>query len=191
MTADLARIPLAGVIGAPIAHSRSPALHGYWLRRYGIKGHYIPMEVAQADLREALQMLPRLGFVGLNVTIPHKETVLALADIVTDRAALIGATVGSLDRLAALAGAPIDYIGVGAVFGTASKGRPVGVLGLDGLAAICAASPWPVVAIGGVTAGSVREVLAAGAWGVAVLGGVVLADDPAAATAAYARAVFG
>lgn len=91
MTADLARIPLAGVIGAPIAHSRSPALHGYWLRRYGIKGHYIPMEVAQADLREALQMLPRLGFVGLNVTIPHKETVLAMADIVTDRAALIGA----------------------------------------------------------------------------------------------------
>jgi shikimate dehydrogenase len=91
MTADLARIPLAGVIGAPIAHSRSPALHGYWLRRYGIKGHYIPMEVAQADLRDALQMLPRLGFVGLNVTIPHKETVLAMADIVTDRAALIGA----------------------------------------------------------------------------------------------------
>ncbi len=91
MTADLPRIPLAGVIGAPIAHSRSPALHGYWLRRYGIKGHYIPMEIAQADLREALAFLPRLGFVGLNVTIPHKETVLALADIVTDRAALIGA----------------------------------------------------------------------------------------------------
>jgi shikimate dehydrogenase len=91
MTAEIARIPLAGVIGAPIAHSRSPALHGYWLRRYGIRGHYIPLEVAQADLREALQMLPRLGFVGLNVTIPHKETVLALADIVTDRAALIGA----------------------------------------------------------------------------------------------------
>jgi shikimate dehydrogenase len=91
MIAELPRIPLAGVIGAPIAHSRSPALHGYWLRRYGIKGHYIPMEVAQADLREALQVLPRLGFVGLNVTTPHKETVLALADIVTDRAALIGA----------------------------------------------------------------------------------------------------
>jgi shikimate dehydrogenase len=91
MTSDLPRIPLAGVIGSPIAHSRSPALHGYWLRRYGIKGHYIPMDIAQADLREALQFLPRLGFVGLNVTIPHKETVLGLADIVTDRAALIGA----------------------------------------------------------------------------------------------------
>lgn len=88
---ELPRIPLAGVIGHPVAHSRSPALHGYWLKRYGIKGHYIPMDVAQADLKEALQFLPKVGFVGLNVTIPHKETVLALADIVTDRAALIGA----------------------------------------------------------------------------------------------------
>ena len=88
---EVVRIPLAGVIGSPVAHSRSPALHGYWLRRYGIKGHYIPMDVAQSELREALQTLPKLGFVGLNVTIPHKETVLALADIVTDRAALIGA----------------------------------------------------------------------------------------------------
>ncbi len=49
------------------------------------------MDVTQADLKEALGILPRLGFVGLNVTIPHKESVLGLADIVTDRAALIGA----------------------------------------------------------------------------------------------------
>lgn len=88
---DHPRIPLAGVIGSPIAHSRSPILHNYWLKRYGIKGHYIPMDIAQADLAEALRMLPKLGFVGLNVTIPHKESVIALADIVTDRAALIGA----------------------------------------------------------------------------------------------------
>lgn len=88
---DHPRIPLAGVIGSPIAHSRSPALHGYWLRRYGIKGHYIPMDIAQADLKEVLHTLPKLGFVGINVTIPHKETILGLADIVTDRAALIGA----------------------------------------------------------------------------------------------------
>jgi len=85
------RIPLAAVIGSPVAHSRSPALHGFWLRRYGIKGHYIPMDIAQADLPEALRMLPKLGFVGANITIPHKETVLGLADIITDRAALIGA----------------------------------------------------------------------------------------------------
>ncbi len=88
---DHPRIPLAGVIGSPIAHSRSPILHGYWLRRYGLKGHYIPLDIAQADLPEALKLLPRMGFVGLNVTIPHKESILALADIVTDRAALIGA----------------------------------------------------------------------------------------------------
>ncbi|MDZ7909286.1 MAG: shikimate dehydrogenase [Gemmobacter sp.] len=88
---DHPRIPLAGVIGHPVAHSRSPALHGFWLKRYGIKGHYIPIDITQADLPEALKMLPKLGFVGINVTIPHKEAVLALADIVTDRAALIGA----------------------------------------------------------------------------------------------------
>lgn len=88
---DLPRIPLAGVIGHPVAHSRSPALHGYWLRRYGIRGHYIPLDISQTDLKEALATMPKLGFVGLNVTIPHKEKVLALADVVTDRAALIGA----------------------------------------------------------------------------------------------------
>ncbi len=85
------RIPLAGVIGSPIAHSKSPALHGHWLKTYGIRGFYIPMDVGQADLAEVLRALPKLGFVGVNVTIPHKETVLGLADIVTDRAALIGA----------------------------------------------------------------------------------------------------
>ena len=88
---DLPRFPLAGVIGHPIAHSRSPALHGFWLQRYGIKGHYIPMDIAPGDLAEALRLLPKIGFVGCNVTIPHKETVLKLADMVTDRAALIGA----------------------------------------------------------------------------------------------------
>jgi shikimate dehydrogenase len=88
---DLPRIPLAGVIGHPIAHSRSPALHSYWLRRYGIKGHYIPMDIATQDLQQALEMLPKLGFIGANVTIPHKESILKLADVITDRAALIGA----------------------------------------------------------------------------------------------------
>jgi shikimate dehydrogenase len=88
---DHPRIPLAGVIGHPIAHSRSPALHGYWLRRYGLKGHYIPIDIAPNDLGDLVRTLPRLGFVGINVTIPHKEAILQIADIVTDRAALIGA----------------------------------------------------------------------------------------------------
>lgn len=88
---DHPRIPLAGVIGSPIAHSKSPRLHAHWLRTYGIRGYYIPMDVAQADLREVVAALPKAGFVGVNVTIPHKESVLGLADVVTDRAALIGA----------------------------------------------------------------------------------------------------
>ncbi|PJE31298.1 Shikimate dehydrogenase [Pseudooceanicola marinus] len=84
-------IPLAGVIGRPIVHSRSPQLHGYWLKSMGLPGHYIPMEVAAEDLREVLRTLPKMGFVGVNVTIPHKEAILEIADLVTDRATVIGA----------------------------------------------------------------------------------------------------
>ncbi|SEN24870.1 shikimate dehydrogenase [Palleronia pelagia] len=85
------KIPVAGVIGAPIAHSKSPALHGYWLKRHGLRGHYVPLHVEQSDLAQVLRTLPRMGFRGVNVTIPHKQSVLDLADHVTDRAALIGA----------------------------------------------------------------------------------------------------
>ncbi|MEL7211252.1 MAG: shikimate dehydrogenase [Pseudomonadota bacterium] len=83
--------PLAGVIGDPIAHSRSPQLHGHWLKRYGLAGQYVPLHVTSDTLADTLRLLPKLGFVGLNVTIPHKEAVIGLADIVTDRAALMGA----------------------------------------------------------------------------------------------------
>ena len=88
---SLERIPLAGVIGSPIAHSRSPRLHGHWLRKYGLPGHYIPMDVPADKLEETLRLLPRLGFVGLNVTIPYKERVMEIADLISDRATLIGA----------------------------------------------------------------------------------------------------
>lgn len=84
-------VPLAGVIGSPIAHSKSPRLHGYWLRAMGLPGHYIPMEVPSDKLQETLRLLPRLGFVGLNVTIPYKERVMEIADLITDRATIIGA----------------------------------------------------------------------------------------------------
>lgn len=87
----LSRIPLAAVIGSPIAHSRSPRLFRHWLRKYGMPGHYIPMEVPAERLQETLRLLPDLGFVGLNVTIPYKEKVMEIADQVSDRATLIGA----------------------------------------------------------------------------------------------------
>lgn len=71
---------VAGIIGWPVAHSRSPALHGYWLQRYGIDGAYVPMAVKPENLRRALQSLPVLGFVGCNLTIPHKEEALRAVD---------------------------------------------------------------------------------------------------------------
>jgi len=84
-------IPLAGVVGWPIAHSRSPALHGHWLDRYNIKGQYVALGVKAQNFEQAIRSLPMLGFKGANVTIPYKETVLSLATTVTDRASLIGA----------------------------------------------------------------------------------------------------
>ncbi|WP_171206501.1 shikimate dehydrogenase [Ruegeria sp. HKCCA0235A] len=85
------RVPLAGVIGHPIGHSRSPKLHGHWLKTYGLAGHYIPMDVATADLEIVLRTLPKAGFVGANVTVPHKVAALKIADHASDRATVIGA----------------------------------------------------------------------------------------------------
>ncbi|MGR3316683.1 shikimate dehydrogenase [Roseovarius indicus] len=85
------RIPLAAVIGSPVAHSKSPQLHNHWLKVNGLPGFYIPMEVDTEDLETVLRTLPKMGFVGVNITIPHKEKVLEIADLITDRATLIGA----------------------------------------------------------------------------------------------------
>lgn len=87
----LPKIPLAAVLGHPIAHSKSPMLHGYWLKKYGIAGHYIPMDVTPDDFETVLRNMHKMGFVGANVTIPHKTRALEIADQVTDRATLIGA----------------------------------------------------------------------------------------------------
>ena len=84
-------IPLAGVIGNPIAHSRSPRLHRHWLRKHGLLGEYIPLHVQEDNLETVVRALPKMGFVGANVTVPHKVAVLGLADQVSDRATLIGA----------------------------------------------------------------------------------------------------
>jgi len=87
----LPKIPLAGVIGHPIAHSKSPQLQRHWLKNLGISGYYIPMDVSPENLAQVLDSLPKAGFVGVNVTVPHKERVMELAHQITDRAALIGA----------------------------------------------------------------------------------------------------
>ena len=85
------RIPLAGVIGSPVAHSKSPQIHMHWLKMHGLPGYYIPMDVVADNLEHVLRTLPQMGFVGVNITVPHKEKILEIADLVTDRATLIGA----------------------------------------------------------------------------------------------------
>ncbi len=82
---------LAGVFGWPVAHSRSPRLHGYWLERYGINGAYLPLAARPEDFTDAVRILPRLGFAGANVTLPHKEAAHVLADEIDATAKRIGA----------------------------------------------------------------------------------------------------
>jgi shikimate dehydrogenase len=82
---------LAGIMGWPVAHSRSPLLHGFWLEETGIDGAYVPLPVRPADIEPALRALPILGFRGCNLTIPHKQTALQVADRVDPLARRIGA----------------------------------------------------------------------------------------------------
>jgi shikimate dehydrogenase len=82
---------LAGVIGWPVGHSRSPRLHGFWLERHHIDGAYVPLPVRPEDFAAVIRCLPRMGFAGASLTVPHKETALDLVDAVEPLAARIGA----------------------------------------------------------------------------------------------------
>lgn len=79
-----AKTRIAGVIGWPVDHSRSPLLHNYWLNQHGINGAYLAFPVAPAGIVTAVKGLQAAGLAGINVTIPHKEAVIALCDEVTD-----------------------------------------------------------------------------------------------------------
>jgi shikimate dehydrogenase len=82
---------LAGIMGWPVAHSRSPLLHGFWLDQCGIDGAYVPLPVRPGDIERALRALPLLGFRGCNLTIPHKQAALDVVDRVDPLARRIGA----------------------------------------------------------------------------------------------------
>jgi shikimate dehydrogenase len=82
---------LAGVIGDPISHSLSPCLHAYWLETYRIDGAYVPLKVARESFAFALRGLRLAGFVGVNVTVPHKEAAFSLANHVDAPARAAGA----------------------------------------------------------------------------------------------------
>ena len=102
---------LAGVIGWPVAHSRSPRLHGHWLAALGIDGAYLPLPVRPGDLAIAVRGLQAAGFAGLNVTIPHKQAVMALCDHIDPAAARIGAVNTLVFGPGGVAGSNTDGIG--------------------------------------------------------------------------------
>ena len=85
------RFLLAGVMGWPVMHSRSPVLHNYFFRHYGLAGTYVPLAIRPDALEPALRALRPLGFSGCNLTIPHKERALAIVDEVDPVARRIGA----------------------------------------------------------------------------------------------------
>ncbi|MBW8271188.1 shikimate dehydrogenase [Caldovatus sp. SYSU G05006] len=82
---------LAGVLGWPVAHSRSPRLHGFWLERHGIDGAYVPLPVRPERFAQVVRALADLGFRGANVTLPHKEAAFAVCDEVAPFAHRAGA----------------------------------------------------------------------------------------------------
>ena len=85
------RFLLAGVMGWPVMHSRSPILHNYLFAKYELAGTYVPLAIKPENLEGALRGLSPLGFSGCNITIPHKERALAIVDQVDPVARRVGA----------------------------------------------------------------------------------------------------
>jgi shikimate dehydrogenase len=131
---------LAGVMGWPVAHSRSPALHGFWLAEYGIDGAYLPLAVKPENLRRALEALRLMGFAGCNLTIPHKEDALNIVDEIDETARRAGAiNTVVVDKNDRLVGSNSDMFGFlealrAAVPGWSAKDGPAVVLGAGGAA---------------------------------------------------------
>ena len=85
------RFLLAGVMGWPVMHSRSPLLHNYWFKRHELAGTYVPLAIRPEGLAAALRALHPLGFAGCNLTIPHKQQALTIVDEIDTVAKRIGA----------------------------------------------------------------------------------------------------
>ena len=89
--ADSNAFGIAGLLGFPVAHSRSPVIHNHWLAEHRIAGRYVLFPVPPEKLEDAVRGLSALGMRGCNVTTPHKQAVFPLLDRVDDLARLIGA----------------------------------------------------------------------------------------------------
>jgi len=124
------------VFGDPIAHSKSPQMHNPALSQSGIEAGYARMHIRPEELAEALQLLPKAGFIGVNLTIPHKQAALPLLDEVDDHARRIGAVNTVAIRDGKLTGFNTDGPGlvraIRAEFGVEIKDLRVMVLGAGG-----------------------------------------------------------
>jgi len=118
----------AFVIGHPIAHSRSPLIHGSWLEAHGIDGSYEAIDVAPSALPAFFDRLRGGEFAGGNVTIPHKEAVFALCDAVDALAGRIGAVNTLVVEDGRVRGTNTDYLGF---LGNLDAGAPGWAEGLD------------------------------------------------------------
>lgn len=82
---------LAGVIGYPIEHSKSPLIHNYWIKKHNLNAVYVPLRVKPDDLTDVLKSLSKAGFKGVNLTVPHKTLALGMIDSLSDEARKAGA----------------------------------------------------------------------------------------------------
>ncbi|MFQ3622851.1 MAG: shikimate dehydrogenase, partial [Acetobacteraceae bacterium] len=137
---------LAGVLGWPVSHSRSPRLHGFWLERHRIDGAYLPLPVRPERFADAVRSLRDLGFRGANVTIPHKEAAFAVCDSVESSAHRAGAVNTLIFREdGAIVGANTDGEGFlaslrASVPGFRPQGRTALLVGAGGAARAIAAA---------------------------------------------------
>lgn len=127
--------PSAGVIGWPVAHSKSPLIHRFWLGKLGIDGDYGRFPVHPDALAAAVAALPALGLRGVNVTVPHKTAVMPLLDAVDSAAAAVGAVNTIVVHADRLTGYNTDVAGIaGAVADLDLAGRTVALIGAGGAA---------------------------------------------------------
>ncbi|MBB4075885.1 shikimate dehydrogenase [Bartonella fuyuanensis] len=85
------KYPRAFVVGSPIHHSKSPRIHNFWLKQYGLQGEYLAQEVTFEEFRHFIGSLKEMGFCGGNVTLPYKQEALRLADYKDEISTMIGA----------------------------------------------------------------------------------------------------
>jgi shikimate dehydrogenase len=137
------RARIAGVTGWPVAHSRSPRLHGFWLERHRIDGAYVPLPIRPEAFEDAIRGLAVSGFAGLNVTIPHKLAAFAVCDTVDESARRAGAVNTIVFRDGKVAGSNTDGWGFVAnlrAHGVEPAAGPALVLGAGGAARAIAAA---------------------------------------------------